>query len=141
MRREGTVMAADRFEQLILDRLSGLGKVTARPLFGGHGIYWDDTIFAIVYGGRLYLKVDEGSKGDYLARGMGPFRPNERQTLKSYFEVPSDVLADREALLSWTREAIQAGMDSRPTGLASPRRRALRGSGDGHRPQARAVRR
>ena len=39
---------------------------------------------------------------------MGPFRPNERQTLKSYFEVPQDVLDDPEALLSWVKEAIRA---------------------------------
>ncbi len=96
----------------VLDRLAALGEVTSRPLFGGHGIYWGDTIFAIAFSGKLYLKVDEGSKGDYLARGMGPFRPNERQTLKSYYEVPPEVLADPEALLSWAREAIRAGMDS-----------------------------
>ena len=69
-------------------------------------------IFAIAYSERLYFKVDERSKGDYLTRGMGPFRPNERQTLKSYYEVPPEVLADPEALLSWAREAIRAGMDS-----------------------------
>jgi TfoX/Sxy family transcriptional regulator of competence genes len=40
---------------------------------------------------------------------MGPFRPNERQTLKSYDEVPPEVLGDPEALLSWVREAIRAG--------------------------------
>ena len=44
---------------------------------------------------------------------MGPLRPNERQTLKSYYEVPPDVLADPEALLSWAREAIRAGQSSR----------------------------
>lgn len=100
----------------ILDRLSDLGEVTARPLFGGHGIYWRGTIFAIAYAGRLYFKVDERSKGDYLARAMGPFRPNDRQTLKSYFEVPPDVLDDPEALLSWAGEAIRAGMASQSPG-------------------------
>jgi DNA transformation protein len=102
-------MAGERLVDRIIDRLSPLGEVTARPLFGGHGLYWRETIFAILYRGRLYLKVDEESKGDYLARGMGPFRPNERQTLKSYFEVPPDVLADGEELSSWAREAIRAG--------------------------------
>ena len=116
MRRKGTVMAADRFEQQILDRLSGLGEVSARPLFGGHGLYWRGVIFAIAYSGRLYLKVDERSKGDYVARDMGPFRPNERQTIKSYYEVPPEVLADPEALLSWAREAIRAGQSSESPG-------------------------
>src|SRR4051794_6633608 len=105
-------MAADRFEQKILDRLSGLGEVSSRPLFGGHGVYWRGTIFAIAYAGGLYFKGDEGSKGDYLARGMGPFRPNERQTLKSYFEVPPEVLDDPEALVSWAGAAIRTGQSS-----------------------------
>jgi DNA transformation protein len=68
----------------ILDRLSALGEVSSRPLFGGHGLYWRETIFGILFGGRLYLKVDDRSKDDYVSRGMGPLRPNERQTLKSY---------------------------------------------------------
>ena len=109
MRRRAKEMAGELLVDRLIDRLSPLGEVTARHLFGGHGIYWRETIFAILYLGRLYLKVDEESRGDYLARGMGPFRPNERQTLKSYFEVPPDVLGDREALLSWAREAVRAG--------------------------------
>ena len=105
-------MAVERFEDWAHDRLADLGEVTSRPLFGGHGLYWREFIFAILYRDRLYLKVDEDSKGDYLARGMGPFRPNEQQTLKSYYEVPPEVLDDREALLSWAREAIRVGQES-----------------------------
>jgi DNA transformation protein len=93
--------------------LAALGEISTRPMFGGHGVYSRDAIFGIVFRGRLYFKVDEGSKGDYLARGMGPFRPNERQTLKSYYEVPPEVLDDPEALLIWAREAIRAGQESR----------------------------
>ncbi len=103
-------MAGERFEDRLLDRLSDLGEVTSRPLFGGYGVYWREAIFAILYGGKLYLKVDDQSKGDFVARGMGPFRPNERQTLKSYYEVPPEVLDDREGLLAWAREAIRAAM-------------------------------
>ena len=109
MRGKAKGMAGERLVDRLIDRLSPLGEVTARPLFGGHGLYWRETIFAILYRGRLYLKVDEDSKGDYLARGMGPFQPNERQTLKSYYEVPPEVLADPEALLSWAGEAIRVG--------------------------------
>jgi len=95
-----------------LDRLAALGEITSNPMFGGHGIYWNDVIFGIRFRGRLYFKVNDHSKGDYQARGMGPFRPNERQTLKSDYEVPPEVLDDREVLLSWAREAIRAGQDS-----------------------------
>jgi DNA transformation protein and related proteins len=106
------MMAGEHFNDRILDRLAALGDITSRPLFGGHGFYWRDVIFAISYRERLYLKVDDRSRPAFEARGMGPFRPNERQTLKSYFEVPPEVLDDPEALLSWAGEAIRAAQES-----------------------------
>ena len=54
----------------VLDRLAALGEVTSRPLFGGDGIYRGETIFAILFGGKLYLKVDERSRGDLLRTGV-----------------------------------------------------------------------
>ena len=101
----------DIVERIKID-LSGLGQITSRSMFGGHGLYWNGTIFGIVFGGRLYLKVDDQSRPEYERRGMEPFRPNERQTLKAYYEVPPDVLDDAEALTSWVREAIRAAMVS-----------------------------
>lgn len=96
----------------IVGRLSGLEGVTARAMFGGHGIYWRGVIFGIADRDRLYLKVDEQSKGAFEEAGMGPFRPSERQTLRSYYEVPPAVLGDREELLAWAKEAIRAGQSS-----------------------------
>jgi DNA transformation protein len=109
---EATAMAGERFDDRLHERLAALGEISVQPMFGGHGIYWRGVIFGMVLGGRLYFKVDDRSKGEYVARGMGPLRPTERQTLKSYYEVPSDVLADREALLSWAMEAIRVGQES-----------------------------
>ncbi len=109
-------MAGERFHDRILDRLAALGEVTSRSMFGGHGLYWRGVIFGLLFRDRLYLKVDARSRPDFEARGMGMFRPNERQTLKSYFEVPPEVLADPEALLSWAREAIRAGQSSESPG-------------------------
>jgi DNA transformation protein and related proteins len=96
----------------ILDRLASLGEVTSRPMFGGHGFYWRGVIFAISYRERLYLKVNDQSRPAFEALGMGPFRPNDRQTLKSYYEVPQIVLDDTEELLAWAGEAIRAAQES-----------------------------
>lgn len=107
---------AQIFRDRVVDGLSALGEVTSRPMFGGHGFYRGETIFGIVFEGKLYLKVDEESKPNFVSRGMEPFRPNKRQTLKSYYEVPPDVLADPVALLSWAREAIPAAQSSTEPG-------------------------
>src|ERR1035437_1943686 len=98
-------MPEQTFKDQILDQLAALGDITSRSLFGGHGIYGRGVIFGIIFQDRLYLKVDDGSREDYLARGMGPFHPNVRQTLKSYYEVPPEVAANGEELVSWVKEA------------------------------------
>ena len=105
-------MDGQGFKDQLLAQLSLLGEVTSRPMFGGHGFYWRGVIFGIAHRERLYFKVNDQSWPTFEARGMGPFRPNERQTLRSYYEVPPEVLDDPEALLSWAGEAIRAGQES-----------------------------
>ena len=109
-------MVEPSFRECVVTRLGVLGDITSRAMFGGLGLYWRDVIFGIVFRDRLYLKVDDRSRPEYERRGMGPFRPNERQTLKAYYEVPPDVLDDAEALTSWVRQAIRAGMVSQRPG-------------------------
>src|SRR4051794_12937100 len=54
-----STMGGSDLEDRLLARLSGLGEVSSRPLFGGHGIYWRGTIFGIAFRDRLFLKVDD----------------------------------------------------------------------------------
>jgi DNA transformation protein len=100
-------MADESFRSYVLDQLRGLEDVTARAMFGGHGLYYSGVFFGIVAGGRLYFKTDEGSRPEYERWGMGPFRANEKQTLWSYYEVPVDILEDDEALALWALRACQ----------------------------------
>jgi DNA transformation protein len=90
----------------VLEQLAELGPVTSRAMFGGHGLYLGDQFFAIVHRDRLYFKTDGSSRGEYEARGAEPFRPNVRQTLTSYWEVPADVVEDRAVAVEWAREAV-----------------------------------
>src|SRR5688500_8009829 len=98
----------DSFVTFITEQLASVDDLSVRPMFGAHGLYAGATFFGIVCRGRLYLKTDAQSVGEYERRGMGPFRPNERQTIKSYYEVPADVVEDREELATWARRAMRA---------------------------------
>ena len=75
-------------------------------MFGGHGLYKDETFFGILHKGKLYFKVDESTIGEYRKRKMKPFRPNAKQTLKSYYQVPVEILEDNEQLCDWAVKAI-----------------------------------
>ncbi|MDX1611877.1 MAG: TfoX/Sxy family protein [Candidatus Thermoplasmatota archaeon] len=97
---------AEGFVEYALDQLAQMGEVRAKAMFGGHGIYHGETFFAIVHDGRLYLKVDDATRGAFEEAGMGPFRPYGKQTMASYYEVPGDVLEDEEELVIWARRAV-----------------------------------
>lgn len=94
------------FKDFVLDQLQGLPDLECRSMFGGYGFYQDDKFFAIIFKGRLYFKTDAKSAVPYRKAGMKPFRPNEKQTLKNYYEVPVDVIEDRDRLLVWAIKSL-----------------------------------
>ncbi len=100
-------MKDDSFKHFVLDQLEPLGGVQCRSMFGGYGLYRGPVFFAIIYKGRLYFKTNAKSRRSYLEMGMGPFRPNPRQTLKTYYEVPVDILEDCDHLQEWAKRAAR----------------------------------
>jgi DNA transformation protein len=97
----------DSFKELVVEQLRDLRGLRCRRMFGGYGLYDGAAFFGIVAGDRLYFKTDAASVAPYEERGMEPFRPNPRQTLKHYFEVPPDVIEDPHQLATWAAEAVR----------------------------------
>lgn len=98
----------DSYKHYIEDQLQALGAVELRRMFGGYGVYQDARFFGICHDQRLYFKTDAASRAEYAARGMQPFQPNPRQTLRSYYEVPAEVVEDSDLLAAWARRALGA---------------------------------
>ena len=67
---------AARLPELVahaLELLGPAGRVRARAMFGGHGIYVDDLFVALVAFDRLYLKADAQTRAQFEAAGCHPF--------------------------------------------------------------------
>lgn len=95
----------DTFRDFVSEQLGG--DVVFRRMFGGYGLYLEGVFFGIVMKGRLFFKTSPRSRQEYVRRGMKPFRPNARITLKSYFEVPADILEDQAAIRAWALRAAR----------------------------------
>lgn len=98
-------MSSDSFKDYVIDQLRGMESLTCRPMFGGLGLYDGNTFFGIIFKGRIYLKTDSITARSYREKGMLPFQPNRKQKLKNYYEVPAEVLEDREEFLTWANRA------------------------------------
>ena len=77
-------------------------------MFGGFGLYAGDQFFGIIYDRRLYFRTTEETRRDYTDAGMTIFRPNDKQSLKNYYEVPLVVLEDKKDFVTWARRAINS---------------------------------
>jgi DNA transformation protein len=76
-------------------------------MFGGVGIYSSDLFFALIDDDTVYFKVDDTTRVDFEARGMGPFRPGGPDgEIMQYYAVPEDVLEDPEILRPWVDRAL-----------------------------------
>jgi DNA transformation protein len=63
----GTVRLAEELAE-VFERF---GRVSARRMFGGHGIFHEGRMFGLVSGERLYLKTDEESRAEFEGRFQG----------------------------------------------------------------------
>ena len=104
--------AANEFVTHLLDLLEPLGPVSAKRMFGGYGIYLDRTMFALVAGDTLYLKVDEDSRAEFEAAGLEPFRyaKGRKSVEMSYHAAPEEALENAEVMREWAHKAVDAAM-------------------------------
>lgn len=98
----------DGFKDFVLDQLTDLRGLTCRAMFGGYGLSYKGTFFGIIHKGRLYFKVTPATVERYKTHGMKPFRPNAKQTLKSFYEVPVEAIDNPEQLSDWAQKSFQA---------------------------------
>lgn len=97
-------MGDEGLVEYLLDQL-GDPEVTARSMFGGHGIYRDGRMFALVHGGAVYVKVTEE---EAATSERPPFQPRPGQTMRTFRAVEADELDDRDALAALAAGARRA---------------------------------
>jgi len=95
----------------IRELFRAFGPVDVRRLFGGSGIYADETMFALVHDGVIYLKVDEANARAFDREGLAPFsyrRGGKHAALTSYRRIPDRLYDDPDELAVWARTALAA---------------------------------
>ena len=106
----------DTFAQFAAEHMAFVDGLRTRAMFGGHGIDQGGRMFAIVTGGRLYLKADAVTRGAFEARGLAPFTyvARGKTVTLQYFEAPPEVFEDPEAMRSWVELACASAYRTGP---------------------------
>ena len=57
--------------------LAGLGNISTRKMFGGSGVFVDDSMFALVDSqGAVFFKADDSNAQTFAGGRLQPTRPN-----------------------------------------------------------------
>ena len=104
----------DDFPGSVIEQLAGLGAVTVRRMFGGHGLYCEELFFGLIDDGVLYLKVDDSNRADFVKRDCQAFKPfKDKPASLSYFEIPPEVLERPARAAEWARRSMEIARSKR----------------------------
>jgi DNA transformation protein len=99
--------------EFINDLFAPFGPVTVRRMFGGAGIYREGLMFALVFDGAIFLKVDDASIRDFEREGSRPFVYTRAKSpgkighaSLSYWRLPERLYDDPEDLARWAERAL-----------------------------------
>jgi DNA transformation protein len=100
------------FADYAVELLGAAGRVAARRMFGGFGLYCDGVMFALIADDVLYLKVDERNRAALERAGSAPFtyEAKGRRTIMAYWRAPDDAMESRELMAPWARSALDAAL-------------------------------
>ncbi|HEV8016093.1 MAG TPA: TfoX/Sxy family protein [Stellaceae bacterium] len=112
------------FIRYLRDQFRRWGPVEVRRMFGGHGIFRDGVMFALINDETLYLRSDEATQAAFAAAGMGPFRYRRdgRLVALGYHQAPPEAVEDSDLLGEWADRAFAAALRR----ASQPPRRAAR---------------
>ncbi len=107
-------MVDNEFVAFVVDAMQILGPVTARPMFGGHGLFLRGRMFALIARGDLYLKADDATIPMFSERKLEAFTYSRQGKCcrLSYFRAPEEVFETSDDMLRWAGRAHQVAMRS-----------------------------
>lgn len=98
----------------LLDQFSHFGEINHKKMFGGVGFYKNGIMFGGIMGGNLHLKVDDLTRPEFTAHGMQAFHHGKKgKGMPTYYQVPAEIVEDRDALSVWAEKAYQAAVRSK----------------------------
>lgn len=103
MGKKGEKMTSDSVivTETLLTKLQPIDGITAKKMFGGHGIFHEGKMFGIVNSkGECFLKADDTTKADFITQGAN------KHSRMPYYSIPEDVIDDNELLSSWVEKSI-----------------------------------
>lgn len=85
-----------------------LGKIKSRSMFGGFGLFADETMFALVVNDQLHIRADKHTSKEFEQKGFQPYIYKKRgfPVVTKYFSLTDDVSNNPDAILKMAKTSL-----------------------------------
>ena len=110
----------------LLEQFAPLGEIHSRAMFGGHCLYCNGIVFALVAGQAVYFKVDAINRPAFEALGLSPFRPfPDSDAVMQYYPAPAETFESPDGLEKWAGGAVAASQRAKKPARRPHARKAV----------------
>ncbi|WP_407330420.1 TfoX/Sxy family DNA transformation protein [Enterovibrio sp. 27052020O] len=90
-----------------------LGKIKSRSMFGGFGIFCDETMFALVVTDQLHLRAGQANEAEFKKLTMTPYVYKKRgfPVVTKYYAVPDNWWEQPDELMAYATTALAIARD------------------------------
>lgn len=96
------------FADRVVDKMTDMGSIQQRKMFGGSGLFHQNLMFAIAVNDQLYFKVDAETRQVFEARGLERFSYQQQgQTFfLDFYHAPAEVFSNAGIMAQWAKQAF-----------------------------------
>ena len=102
----------ESFRNFILDQLAGLGGFETKQMFGGVALLHHGAAFAKIKHDKVWLKVDESNRNDFVKLGMQQYTYGKDNSRKlNFYEAPIEVIEDKDTFAAWAQRSMDVTLN------------------------------
>lgn len=102
------------FSDYMLELLAGFGRVEAKRMFGGAGLYRDGVMFGILDDDAAFFRVDDVLQAEMEAQGSVPWaysmKPDGSVRSMGYWRMPETAADDPDEAVALARRSYAAAV-------------------------------
>lgn len=115
------------FIDFALELFAGVGRIEAKRMFGGAGLYRDGIMFGVLDDDAIYLRTDDGLAAEFRSQGSVPWSYSMKRDgavrEMGYWRIPESALDDPDEAAGLARRAVTAAVARKVVRAKAPLRR------------------
>ncbi|CAH1199913.1 DNA transformation protein TfoX2 [Vibrio harveyi] len=86
-----------------------LGNIKSRSMFGGFGLFADETMFALVVNNQLHIRADQQTSSDFETQGLKPYVYKKRgfPVVTKYYAISDDLWDTTDRLIEVAKQSLE----------------------------------